>query len=213
MLLSNETKDKLVNLAPDVLFHGTRFLVPIFIHDEIALSLTTEAVHLTSCPEEAATYAAAGPRPFDDGRGAIIALDRSLLPDTYKGEGKNDFMREYGIHPLSHCAVGVFWLDELAPGAGLLPRLTPPGPLKLPAQPYQELYRRFWATIEDVEGYRARGVRENIETLFEIYMASMYGEKGPNGLERDAANSHYAAVLPGVHQDPATAAPMPPFVW
>ena len=91
MLLSNETKDKLVNLAPDVLFHGTRFLVPIFIHDEIALSLTTEAVHLTSCPEEAATYAAAGPRPFDDGRGAIIALDRSLLPDTYKGEGKNDF--------------------------------------------------------------------------------------------------------------------------
>lgn len=85
MLLPPEIKSKLLDHGSNVLFHGTRFLANILLHEELATSIIGDpAVHLTSCPEEAAAYATAGPRPFDDGRGAIIVLDRDRLE---AGEG------------------------------------------------------------------------------------------------------------------------------
>jgi len=186
VILSTAVCDRLLSLAPSVVFHGSRFLVPILVHDALVHSVTGQLVSLTSCPETAAQFAAAGPRPFDNGRGAIVPLDFNLLHDdaSYLGlnsagpEGEFDCV---SIYPLSDYIVGVFWLDALAPGIGILPRVRPAGPVILPAHSWSEIDRR---TFERREKARKRGVPdESTEPLMDVLDGFSSGVFHPNGLD------------------------------
>jgi hypothetical protein len=178
-------------------------LVPILIHDELALSIEDHSVALTSCPEQAAQVAASGPRPFDDGRGAIIALDAARLEDPDKFcfqqlGAPHEYYTGEPIHPLSDYILGIFWLDQLAPGVGLQERVTPPGPVIYAAHPYRGAQEHFWALKHRIA---QRGVLEAaLPALHDIYEGGVYGEvvEGPNGLVRHEADGIYASVLPGV---------------
>ena len=203
MLLDTNVRDRLMSLGPKVLFHGTRFLVPIIMNDELAISIEDHSVALTSCPEVAARIAASGPRPFDDGRGAIIALDWARLesPDQFCfqqwGE-PHEYCVTEPIHPLSDYIVGIFWLDQLAPGIGLHDRIATPGPVQYPAHPYRGAQEHIWAMRRCMA---QRGVMEAaLPALHDIEEGGIYGEvaEGPNGLDRHEADAIYASMLPGV---------------
>lgn len=203
MLLNSETHAKLLGLAPRVLFHGTRYLVPILIHDELALSADEHVVNLTLDPEEAARCAARGPRRFDDGRGAILALDWARLeaPDDFclsEGGAPGEFGTTEPIAPLSDYLVGVFWLDSLVPGLGIQERFTPHGPLEYPAHAYRGAQDRFWALRNRM--YARNVPTEAFPAVEDFGEGGIYGEVlyGPNGLPRHPADNMYSTVLPGV---------------
>ena len=202
MLLTNQIRDRLLGLAPKVLFHGTRFLVPIIFQDELAFSNTTSLVHLTTCPDEAARIAAGPARPFDCGRGAIIALDHGRLENhdflsypLQPGLTETEWVCD-SIHPLSEYIVGVFWVDGLVEGVGLAPRLPIDGPVCYPAHPYNEILARHFERLKKFED---RGVHADVIRPFDdVYEGGVYGVISPNGLTRDTRDDVYAPVLPGM---------------
>jgi hypothetical protein len=129
MILDLETCERLRALGPDALFHGTRYLTSILRDNELALPLLgTRAVFLATDPQVAA-YWAQIPRPSDEARGAIIALDRTklaaeftLYPNSEGRDSNNEGL--VAIRPildLRDYTIEAFWLDELKPGCGLEP--------------------------------------------------------------------------------------------
>lgn len=206
MIIDQLVRASIENLSPRILFHGTRFLVPILIHDELATSNDEHVVNLTSDLGEAAQWAARGPRPFDEGRGAIVALDWSGLEiagfNLSQCEGQDDLESDYytsePIHPLSDFILGIFWLDQIIPGLGLHERTCTPGTLTYPAHAYAGAQTRIWQIRDRM---KARGVVGVAVAPFEnFYEAAIYGDwhVGPSELPPHAADQVHASSLPGV---------------
>lgn len=130
MYLSLATRRRLLGLAPQVLYHGTRYMAAILRDNELGVPGSGyPSISFTRCPDVAARFANVGPRDWDEGRGGIIAIDRRKLASrhqihTYFEEAPVYEAEEYvdaPIENLSSYIVGTFWLDELVPGAGLMP--------------------------------------------------------------------------------------------
>lgn len=79
----------------DVLFHGTPYPSSILSAGVIRYSkIGDQAVCLTRCPEEA-SYWASLERDDDEGRGAILVLDRASLRSCLRVEPHQDFTWGY----------------------------------------------------------------------------------------------------------------------
>lgn len=155
--LPTATRRLLQKLAPEVLFHGTRFLSHIVADDELAAPLDGNgAIYFSRCPDEASWHAATRRYDFDDGRGAIIALDRQRLAANYKihplqirdASGQSEAGTvEYiaaPLHDLSDYVVGILRLEHVTPGLGLTPPRTPNGERYVPV----EVTLRAWLANE-----------------------------------------------------------------
>jgi hypothetical protein len=134
VILDTETNRRLRTLAPQVLFHGTRTMAAILRDDELGSPVDlTRSIYFSADPEVAAYWAGIA-RDYDEGRGGIIAVDRSKLAASFALSSEDcgpddamysaDAIVEAPLEGLSQYIVATFWADELAPGHGLwaLPR-------------------------------------------------------------------------------------------
>ncbi|CAN1547345.1 hypothetical protein MCEMIH16_02017 [Caulobacteraceae bacterium] len=125
------------NLSSNVVYHGTRYLSHILRTDELSLPLEGEqAIWMTDSIYHAAGFALEGPRPYDDGRGAVIAFDADKLFAAFKSRKKErrweiEYRIRDRIDDVSRFIVGVVRLDDVHEGWGKATPLYPAGDQRL----------------------------------------------------------------------------------
>lgn len=143
--ISQQTIENMQSIAPRLLFHGTRYLSHIMTDDELAPPRHHDgATHFTRNPNVALWYAERQRYDFDDGRGAIIVVDRDRLEPHYAlNEGQPDAEVDRDetkwvaapLRDLSTYVVGILRLEDLQPDLGVGPPRIPKCKPYVPVEP------------------------------------------------------------------------------
>jgi hypothetical protein len=160
-VIDEDTKKNMNRLAPKLLFHGTRFLTHILAADELSATLRSDGdIFFSRCPNGALGYAEKHRYDFDDGRGAIIAIDRQRLEASYDvfraREARNanavdDGLTEWIFAPLedlSTFVVGILRLEDLHPALGVSAPRRPACDPYVPVEPSKR--ERLAGELRDV---------------------------------------------------------------
>lgn len=168
------------------MFHGTRFARHILRDNELAATTNDDAVYFTRRPDLAYRHALLPKYDFDEGRGAVFVLDRDRLAKDYrleKSANKRRRRRSEGadetilgpVTDLSIYVVGVFRLEDVAPGLGICDPRTPHGE---PYVPVAKATRRLLAERLDALSLSlpSRRAREAIKALKDEIEAAAFND-------------------------------------
>lgn len=173
-MLPEQVRLKLLNLAPQVLFLGTRYVVHMLVHNRI-VPIGDESCALTFDPERAAAVAAQ-PAAWDSGRGSLLALDFSTFPRDRSFMSVNR-TEEFACRDLvlSRHLLGVYWLDELVPRLGLHP-VQREGSATIDLIPYSQVDDNRAGILEDCN--RRRVNPAHLKPLDDTYDWGAFGYIG-----------------------------------